>query len=113
MRGERGSGTVLVLGLTALLLFAAMTATTLAAVAVARHRAGSAADLAALAAASRVTAGATAACAAGSEVARAAGADLLQCRVRGREVDVEAAARPPGPLGRLGQATVRARAGPA
>jgi secretion/DNA translocation related TadE-like protein len=112
MRGDRGSGTVLVLGITAMLLLAAFTATALAAVGVARHRAASAADLAALAAASRASSGAGAACAAARSTARAAGADLARCELDGVVAQVVAVVRPPGLLGELGQASVRARAGP-
>jgi hypothetical protein len=51
VRNDRGSGTVLVLGLVALLLLAGVTASALASVDVTRHRAAAAADLAAIAAA--------------------------------------------------------------
>lgn len=110
---DRGSATVLVLGLCAVVLLAGTVAAGLGAVAVARHRAASAADLAALAAASRASQGAAVACAAGARVAARAGAVLTACRLEGWDAVVVAAVRPPGALGRLGQAAVPARAGPA
>ncbi|MGW6570080.1 Rv3654c family TadE-like protein [Streptomyces sp. NPDC054975] len=73
----------------------------------ARHRAGGAADLAALAAADRALWGDKAACAAAARVAAAQGAAVLRCSVRGDLADVTAAVR----LGPYAPA-VRARAGP-
>ncbi|MFF8291330.1 Rv3654c family TadE-like protein [Streptomyces sp. NPDC016309] len=73
----------------------------------ARHRAGGAADLAALAAADRALRGPAEACRAADRVARAQGAELVRCRLSGEIADVTARARfgpyAPG---------VRARAGP-
>ncbi|MGI5481537.1 Rv3654c family TadE-like protein [Streptomyces lavendofoliae] len=73
----------------------------------ARHRAGGAADLAALAAADRALWGAAGACGAAGRVARAQGAELVRCTVRGEIAEVAARARfgPYAPV-------VRARAGP-
>ncbi|MGW0859123.1 Rv3654c family TadE-like protein [Streptomyces sp. NPDC002690] len=73
----------------------------------ARHRAGGAADLAALAAADRALQGAGAACAAARRVAGAQGAGLVRCSVRGEIADVTARAAfgPYAP-------EVRSRAGP-
>ncbi|MFE5615481.1 Rv3654c family TadE-like protein [Streptomyces sp. NPDC056524] len=73
----------------------------------ARHRAGGAADLAALAAADRALWGEEAACAAAVRVAGAQGASVVRCSVRGDVADVTAAVR----LGPYAPA-VRARAGP-
>ncbi|MFB7590370.1 Rv3654c family TadE-like protein [Streptomyces sp. NPDC056169] len=56
----------------------------------ARHRAGGAADLAALAAADRALWGASEACAAASRVAAAQGTELLRCVVRGELAEVTA-----------------------
>ncbi|WSI71958.1 flp pilus-assembly TadE/G-like family protein [Streptomyces sp. NBC_01335] len=56
----------------------------------ARHRAGGAADLAALAAADRALQGPGAACAAARRVAGAQGALLVRCSVRGEIADVTA-----------------------
>ncbi|MFD7748234.1 Rv3654c family TadE-like protein [Streptomyces sp. NPDC059694] len=74
----------------------------------ARHRAGGAADLAALAAADRALEGAVVACEAARRVALAQGGELARCAVDGEIADVTARARfgPYAP-------TVRARAGPA
>ncbi|WP_425832221.1 Rv3654c family TadE-like protein [Streptomyces fractus] len=73
----------------------------------ARHRAGSAADLAALAAADHWTEGGAKACALAARVARAQAAGVVRCTVRGEVSEVTAAA---------GHGTfrseVRARAGP-
>ncbi|MEU6974512.1 Rv3654c family TadE-like protein [Streptomyces sp. NPDC046371] len=78
----------------------------------ARHRAGGAADLAALAAADRALWGEADACAAAARVAAAQGADVVRCRVREDIADVTARvsvgpwapevtarAGPPGPVG--------------
>ncbi|MFF5334717.1 Rv3654c family TadE-like protein [Streptomyces sp. NPDC013181] len=74
----------------------------------ARHRAGGAADLAALAAADRALEGEAAACAVAEEVAGAQGAELVRCAVVGEVADVTAGAR----FG-LYVPEVRSRAGPA
>ncbi|MFF4182054.1 Rv3654c family TadE-like protein [Streptomyces sp. NPDC001691] len=73
----------------------------------ARHRAGGAADLAALAAADRALWGSPDACAKAAEVAAAQGAQLVRCSVAGEIADVRVRARfgPYAP-------SVRARAGP-
>ncbi|WP_405778357.1 Rv3654c family TadE-like protein [Streptomyces sp. NBC_00859] len=74
----------------------------------ARHRAGGAADLAALAAADRALQGQGRACAAAAKVAGEQGARVARCAVSGEIADVTAEARfgPYAPQ-------VRARAGPA
>ncbi|MFE6065934.1 Rv3654c family TadE-like protein [Streptomyces sp. NPDC056525] len=73
----------------------------------ARHRAGGAADLAALAAADRALWGEAEACAAAARVAAAQGAELVGCAVRGELAEVTArVAR--GPY----RPEVRSRAGP-
>ncbi|MFF8610244.1 Rv3654c family TadE-like protein [Streptomyces sp. NPDC015346] len=74
----------------------------------ARHRAGGAADLAALAAADRALWGERGACEAAARVAGAQGAVLVRCSVRGDVADVTAAVTL-GPY----RPVVRARAGPA
>ncbi|MGI5349699.1 Rv3654c family TadE-like protein [Streptomyces sp. CA-250714] len=73
-----------------------------------RHRAGAAADLAALAAADRALEGPARACAAARRVAQAQGARVARCAVRGEIADLDAGVRW-GPY----TARVRARAGPA
>jgi secretion/DNA translocation related TadE-like protein len=104
---DRGSATVVV----------AMTATAMCAlfalvlalgqVVVARHRAGAAADLAALAAADQVVSGQSDACRRAVAVAAAQGADVVRCAVDGEIADVTAVVR----LGPYAPA-VRSRAGP-
>ncbi|WSZ52483.1 flp pilus-assembly TadE/G-like family protein [[Kitasatospora] papulosa] len=73
----------------------------------ARHRAGGAADLAALAAADQALRGVEAACGEATRVAAAQGAEIVRCGVRGEIADVTARARfgPYAP-------EVRSRAGP-
>lgn len=112
-RGDRGAGAALVLAVTALLLLVAATAATLVAVAVARQRAAAVADLAALAAAAHALDGPVAACVWAGRTSAADGGRLLTCVLDGDVADVTVEVRPPGPLGRLGAATSRARAGPA
>jgi secretion/DNA translocation related TadE-like protein len=74
---EAGSGVVLVLGLAAVFLGLVLAIAALGAVTAARHRAESAADLAALAAAS---AGTPTGCSRAAEVAAASGAWVIECR---------------------------------
>ncbi len=105
--GDRGSATVWV-ALTAATMCAVFAAVLCLGQAVAaRHRAGGAADLAALAAADRALWGATDACAKAAEVAAAQGARMVRCSVAGEIADVRVRARfgPYAP-------SVRARAGP-
>ncbi len=110
---EAGFATLVVLGLAgALLAFGALLAS-LGAVAVARHRAAAAADLAALAAAGHLLEGTERACRVASALARGQGATLLSCTSDGTTVTVVAGVRPPGHLGRLGAARSIARAGQA
>ena len=110
--GDAGTATAMVLGLAAVLLLCGTVVTALAAVAVARHRAASAADLSALAAAAAVLDGPEVACARARQLAAQVGAQLSRCTVVADRVDVVAQVRPPGALGRLGTASVRAAAGP-
>jgi secretion/DNA translocation related TadE-like protein len=106
VRDDRGFVAVAVVGLAAVLLAAGLLVTTLGAVAVARHRAASAADLSALAGAQHVLDGT--ACDAARRVASAQHAVLTDCSVAGSEVSVVAAVQVPG----LGTAEARAKAGP-
>ena len=107
---EAGFATILVLGLAgALLAFGALLAC-LGAVAVARHRAAAAADLAALAAAGHLLEGAARACSVAAAVARGQAATLLSCVSDGTTVTIVAEVRPPGSLGQLGAARSTARA---
>jgi len=111
--GEEGSATVWVAVFAALLCGGFVVVLTFAAAVSARHRAGAAADLAALAAADRSIHGQDAACAAAQAIAAAQHTRLMSCQLRGDVVDVvaEASLSPLG-LG-LPPARVRARAGPA
>ncbi|MFD4997234.1 Rv3654c family TadE-like protein [Streptomyces buecherae] len=93
---------------------------TMGAVVVARHRAGGAADLAALAAADHALEGERVACGLAERVARAQGARVVQCAVRGEIADLVAevpAARVasvlPSGASKALIPRVRARAGPA
>lgn len=107
---EAGFATIVVLGLAgALLAFGALLAC-LGAVAVARHRAAAAADLAALAAAGHLLEGTARACSVAAAVARGQAATLLSCVSDGTTVTIVAEVRPPGSLGQLGAARSTARA---
>lgn len=77
---------------------------------VARHRAQSGADLAALAAAARVQDGQRVACLRAADVAAAAGAALLVCSLDGLDVTVAVGVGTGLRIG--GQARASARAGP-
>jgi secretion/DNA translocation related TadE-like protein len=112
LEGDAGVATVLVVALSAVLLLLGAVMASLAAVAVTRHRAASAADLSALAAAAAVLEGPVAACGRAQDLAVRVGARVSSCTVEGDVVRVVAQVRPPGPLGRLGAASARARAGP-
>ncbi|WOX22988.1 Rv3654c family TadE-like protein [Streptomyces solicathayae] len=107
MRGDRGLATVWT-AIAACALCAVFGAVLLLGQAVAaRHRAGGAADLAALAAADRALWGEEAACDTAVRVAEAQGAVLVRCSLRADIADVTARARfgPYAPQ-------VRSRAGP-
>ncbi|MFC0464923.1 Rv3654c family TadE-like protein [Kineococcus gynurae] len=116
---DAGSGSALVLGITALALGAALTVAGLGAATTARHRATAAADLAALAAADvalgRSPGGPATACGRAGEVATAGSARLVGCRVSVVDgspvVDVSTAVDLPGALHGLGPARASARAG--
>ena len=103
-RDDRGSATVWSLGLMAVLLAVFAALMLMCQAVVARHRAGGAADLAALAAADHALDGRRTACALAARVAAAQGAVLRRCAVSGEISDVVA---------EVGGARVRSRAGPA
>ena len=111
-RGEAGVALVLVLSLSSVLALVGALSASLAAVAVARQRAAAVADLAALGAAARALDGQAAACGRAERLAERDGGRILACTLVGDVAEVTAQVRPPGPLGRLGAATARARAGP-
>ncbi|MBA4866563.1 flp pilus-assembly TadE/G-like family protein [Streptomyces sp. PSKA54] len=105
---DRGSATVWVVGAVAVLCLVFGAVLTMGQAVIARHEAGGAADLAALAAADHWMEGSTPACARAERVAQAQGARLVRCTVSGEISDVTAAAGL-GPW----TAEVRSRAGPA
>jgi secretion/DNA translocation related TadE-like protein len=110
---DRGSATVWLAGLAALIGLTVTVGTVHGAGVLARHRAETAADLAALAGAVRAADGLTGACPTAAQVALRNGGSLTACEESGGDVQVEVSA--PVRLGRLGvlTATARARAGPA
>jgi secretion/DNA translocation related TadE-like protein len=103
---------VVVIGLCAVLGAAAAFAVLLGGVVAARHRAGAAADFAAIAAAQHAYDGAPAACRAAAQIAAANRAQVESCRLRGQTVEVRVAVPVPGPMDRIGPAHATARAGP-
>jgi secretion/DNA translocation related TadE-like protein len=103
---------VLVLSCASVLALLGMTTTAVATVAVARQRAASVADLAALAAAGRALDGPAAACRRAAVIAERSAAVVVSCGLSGDVADLVVSVRPAGPLGRLGAATGQARAGP-
>lgn len=110
-RDERGSATVLVLAMAGLLCFVGLALGFVAAAVVTQREAQSAADLAALAAASAVRDG-NDACGAAADVAAANGASLTSCLVEGREVRVVLLVDGPNLRGRNIEIAAEARAGP-
>lgn len=112
LRGDAGVAGILLLSLAVVLALVAGLTASLSAVAVARQRAASVADMAALAAASVALAGPAVACARAGKLALDSGATVSDCRLVGEVADVVAQVRPAGPLGRWGVASARSRAGP-
>ena len=112
MPDERGSATVVILAVIAVVLMLTVSGLMLASAVVASHRARSAADLAALAAAGVLTRGEplVAACRSAAHVAAANHGRLQSCAAVGTEVRLSIAVRA-GVHG-LGVATARSRAGP-
>ncbi len=110
---DRGSVTLVAVAMVVVLLAITVACVYLGSAVIARHRAQSAADLAALAAAGRLTDGAGAACAHAVAVVQAMHATVANCSVI--ELDVVVAVEVTVALGRLGPGTARAvaRAGPA
>ncbi|MEN4447334.1 Rv3654c family TadE-like protein [Mycobacterium sp. SMC-18] len=112
MRDERGSATVFAVALIVVLIGLMTGAAAVGAAVIGRHRAQSAADLAALAAAGALVAGPSQSCGRAVAVAEAMGSRVGNCAVQRLDVvvDVEVPVR----FGRwhLGDAHGRARAGP-
>lgn len=109
---ERGSATVWVLALVAVVWTLSMAMFCVGQVLGARHRAAAAADLSALAAAEQALWGRDRACGAAVEVATAQGARLSGCAVTGLVADVAVEVPLRGLLGHFPPASARARAGP-
>jgi secretion/DNA translocation related TadE-like protein len=109
--GERGAGSVLVLSAIMVVIVAFLAVTTLAAGYAGRHRAATAADLAALAAAGQLRTTGGEPCAEAERVSRANGAALRRCTVAGWEVEVVVSTPGGGPLRLLADPERRARAG--
>jgi secretion/DNA translocation related TadE-like protein len=109
---ERGSATVVMLGMVAAVLMLTVSGLLLASAVLASHRARAAADLAALAAAGLLIRGAPAgaACESAAQVAALNHARVDQCLASGTEVRIVVAVTA-GVKG-LGVATARSRAGP-
>jgi len=103
MGGDRGAATVLAAAMTAALLTVTAGGIYIGSAVVARHRAQSAADMAALAAALRLPEGAELACGQASVIAKAMKVDIAACEVDELDVVVTVHAGP---------ARAGARAGP-
>jgi secretion/DNA translocation related TadE-like protein len=110
--GQRGSASIVLLGVGLALVTMALGGQAVGAAAVARHRAGLAADLGALAGALHVPEGESAACARAKAIVAANQADQVSCVTEGTYLVIEVSVRPVGPAARFGLATARARAGP-
>ncbi len=111
--GDRGAATVWTVGAIAALMSVTVLVVWLGAAAATRHRAGSAADLAALAAAGAVVEGERVACTKARWVTAHMSVELHSCRLDGADALVEVVAQPPAVLAGFGPAEARARAGPA
>lgn len=113
LAGERGSGTVMALGIIAAMLTLGLVAIGLIQAQGASGRARMAADMAALAGATALTSIAAPGdpCATAQRVAQVNGARMGSCRVEGEDVTVEVAVAV-RILGVARQATALARAGP-
>ncbi|KAA2262277.1 flp pilus-assembly TadE/G-like family protein [Solihabitans fulvus] len=111
--GDRGSASVWAVGILAVLIMFVTVGADLGAVAITRHRAAGAADLAALAAAAQLPVGEPSACERARWVVERMRAEMHSCTVQGWDVSVEVTARPPGVLAMFGATNAKARAGPA
>jgi secretion/DNA translocation related TadE-like protein len=111
-RGERGSASLFAVSCLGVLLVLGAALGVVAAMVRAHRVAQSAADLAALSAATAVGAGRDP-CAAGGATAAANGARLVSCHVAGRDVTVRVSVTGPHWLGQESDLSAEARAGPA
>lgn len=115
---ESGSATAFVIGICCAALTLVLVAAGLGSAVVARHRAASVADLAALAAADTLSGRAAGSpCGAALRVVQANGGAkhdtvVTGCYALGAEAEVQVEVRPAGWVASLGVATARARAGP-
>jgi secretion/DNA translocation related TadE-like protein len=109
---DRGGATVLVLAIGLVTVLVAIASAAVGAAIVARHRAQTAADLAALAGALDALDGVELACARAGEIAARNGGHLVACDVDGLDVVVTVEARPTGLAAVAGAAHASARAGP-
>jgi secretion/DNA translocation related TadE-like protein len=111
LNDERGAATVLVVALLGLLLFVGAALGVVGALVQAHRVAQSAADLAALAAASALARGEDP-CSAAASVAAANGAEAVRCAPDGLEVRVGVRVTGPRWLGQAADLDAEARAGP-
>lgn len=109
---ERGSATVLAVGVVAALVLFAGGFAAMGQASAARHRAQGAADAAALAGAARVLLGDVEACGAASAMAGENGVDLERCEVKDLEVTTTVTVEPAGLPALFGPARAISRAGP-
>ncbi len=107
-RGEGGAATILVVAMAGVLMFVMTGLAAAGGLVTAQRRAQAAADLAALAGASRLDE----ACAEAGEIAAANTAALEVCRVDGRDVTVEVSVPGPRVPWRDVRVSAEARAGP-
>jgi secretion/DNA translocation related TadE-like protein len=109
---ERGSASILVLGVGLVVVLFGAASSWVGAATVARHQAETAADLGALAGAQRSVLGDRVACARAGRIVRANGGGVLACSVEGGDTRGGGGGAPPGLAGRFSLATATARAGP-
>ena len=109
---DQGSASVWAIAVLSLMLAIAIAGLGIGAATVARHRAASAADLAALAAASALARGGPDPCAVAERIARAQGGEIAACGLDGLVADVVVRVPVAGPLSFGAAALMRARAGP-
>ncbi|MFI6432305.1 Rv3654c family TadE-like protein [Rhodococcus oryzae] len=112
MKDQRGAATVLACWAMLALIAVAALVIHLGSAVSARHRAQSAADLAALAAAAALERGTEAACAAATTIAGRMRGTVRDCRIEGWDVVVTVGVRLPLPAVGGGDAVAAARAGP-
>lgn len=109
---DGGSATIWVLAAMSVVLLAGLAGIAVGGAVVARHRAESAADLAALAGADGLAAGSSAPCNAAAELVRANGGLLVSCTVIVDDVVVVVQVAPVGLPHGWGASRASARAGP-